>query len=70
MGIEKKSSNNLKKKSSCFGLGPNIKINQFQLGKKLGSGRFGSVYLAEEKETKLICAIKVLNKTKIKEAKM
>ena len=46
MGMEKKSTHTLKKKSSCFGLGSNIKINQFQLGKKLGSGRFGSVYLA------------------------
>lgn len=63
--MDKKGSN-LKKKSSCFMLNSDIKINQFQLGKKLGSGRFGSVYLAEEKATKLICAIKVLNKMKIK----
>jgi len=26
-----------------------MKINQFKLGKKLGSGRFGNVYIAEEK---------------------
>lgn len=43
--MDKKGSN-LKKKSSCFMLNSDIKINQFQLGKKLGSGRFGSVYLA------------------------
>lgn len=46
------------------------KINQFRLGKKLGGGRFGNVYLAEDKETKTIYAIKVMNKSKIKEADM
>ena len=48
----------------------NIIINQFKLGKKLGSGRFGNVYIAEEKLTKMIYAIKVMNKSKIKEAEM
>ena len=48
----------------------NISINQFKLGKKLGSGRFGNVYIAEEKLTKMIYAIKVMNKSKIKEAEM
>ena len=42
----------------------------FRLGKKLGSGRFGNVYLGEEKKTKFIYAIKVMNKTKIKQADM
>ena len=48
----------------------NISINQFKLRKKLGSGRFGNVYIAEEKLTKMIYAIKVMNKSKIKEAEM
>jgi serine/threonine protein kinase len=38
------------------------------LGKKLGSGRFGNVYIAEEKDTRFMYAIKVMNKAKIKEA--
>lgn len=41
-----KKGSNLKKKGSHL-FGPDIKINQFRLGKKLGNGRFGSVYLAE-----------------------
>jgi hypothetical protein len=38
----------IRKKSNCH-LTINLKINQFRLGRKLGSGRFGCVYLAEEK---------------------
>lgn len=45
-------------------------ISMFRLGKKLGSGRFGNVYLAEEKSTRLIYALKVMSKSKIKEADM
>lgn len=44
-GGEKKGSNLKKKGSHHFGC--DIKISQFRLGKKLGNGRFGSVYLAE-----------------------
>lgn len=43
-----------------------LTINQFKLGKKLGSGRFGNVYLAEDKQTRCIYALKVMNKLKIK----
>ena len=43
-----------------------IKIGNFRLGRKLGNGRFGSVYMAEDKNTNMIVAIKVLNKAKIK----
>jgi hypothetical protein len=46
MNNGEKKGFNLKKKSSCFFGGSDIKINQFRLGKKLGNGRFGSVYLA------------------------
>lgn len=47
-----------------------LSINQFRLGKKLGSGRFGNVYLAEEKSTRTIWALKVMNKQKIRDADM
>ena len=38
MGVKKRSSENYT---------PQLSINSFKLGKKLGSGRFGNVYLAE-----------------------
>jgi serine/threonine protein kinase len=47
-----------------------LSISQFRLGKKLGSGRFGNVYLAEERHTRTIWALKVMNKQKIREADM
>lgn len=47
-----------------------MSISNFSLGKKLGNGRFGSVYLAEEKATKMLFAIKILNKNKVKESGM
>ena len=47
-----------------------MQINNFKLGKKLGNGRFGNVYLAEEKVTKTLYAIKIMNKIKIKQEKM
>lgn len=47
-----------------------LSIHRFKLGKKLGSGRFGNVYLAEEKLTRSLFALKVMSKSKIKEADM
>ncbi len=39
-------------------------LDDFQIGKKLGGGRFGTVFLTREKRTKLnlLFAIKVLSK--------
>lgn len=40
-------------------------IKDFCIGKKLGAGKFGKVYLANRKRDKCKCAIKVLNKQQI-----
>lgn len=43
-------------------------LNDFEIGKPLGRGKFGSVYLAREKSSKYICAIKVLHKSQLLKA--
>jgi len=40
-------------------------LNDFEIGKPLGRGKFGSVYLAREKKTKYIVAVKVLQKSQL-----
>ena len=43
-------------------------LKDFEIGKPLGRGKFGSVYLAREKRTKYIVAIKVLQKKQLLKA--
>lgn len=43
-------------------------LSDFEVGRKLGSGKFGNVYLAREKKTHFIVAIKVLFKTQLEKA--
>ncbi|CAH1179232.1 unnamed protein product [Phaedon cochleariae] len=42
-------------------------LSDFDIGKPLGKGKFGNVYLAREKKSKFLVALKVLFKTAIKE---
>jgi hypothetical protein len=42
------------------------KLSDFEIGRILGRGRFGNVYLAREKESKYIVALKVLQKKQLK----
>lgn len=37
----------------------------FEVGKSLGKGKFGRVYLVREREHKFVCALKVLNKNEL-----
>lgn len=43
-------------------------LDDFEIGKPLGRGKFGSVYLAREKATKYIVAVKVLQKSQLEKA--
>lgn len=38
-----------------------LTLNDFEIGRKLGTGKFGHVYLAREKKSKFIVALKVSN---------
>ena len=40
-------------------------IDSFEIGRPLGTGKFGHVYLARSKDTKAIVALKILNKRQI-----
>jgi len=40
---------------------PKLCLDDFEIGKRLGEGRFGKVYLAREKKSKFIVALKVLS---------
>jgi len=43
-------------------------LKDFDIGKQLGKGKFGNVFVAREKKSKFLCALKVLYKDQLKEA--
>jgi serine/threonine protein kinase len=47
-----------------------LSLNNFTMGKKLGRGRFGSVYMAEEKQTGMVVALKLINCAQVREEQM
>jgi serine/threonine protein kinase len=47
-----------------------LTIEDFDLGRKLGKGRFGNVYLAQEKATGFVLAVKVINRRQLRESEM
>lgn len=49
---------------------PGLKLEDFQLVKPIGSGRFGKVFLSRHKTTKTIYALKKMSKRLIKNLKM
>jgi aurora kinase len=45
-------------------------LGMFEIGKPLGKGKFGRVYLARERSTGFVCALKVLHKSEIAQGKV
>ena len=45
-------------------------LGMFEIGKPLGKGKFGRVYLARERSTDFICALKVLHKSELTQGKV
>ncbi|CAD7942276.1 unnamed protein product [Amoebophrya sp. A25] len=42
-----------------------FEINDFEIGKHLGRGKFGSIYVARERFSQYVCALKVLQKKQL-----
>ncbi|KAF2180546.1 serine/threonine-protein kinase-like protein [Zopfia rhizophila CBS 207.26] len=45
-------------------------LGMFEIGKPLGKGKFGRVYLAKERSSGFVCALKVLHKSEIQQGKV
>ncbi|KAI9734293.1 MAG: spindle assembly checkpoint kinase [Cirrosporium novae-zelandiae] len=45
-------------------------LGMFEIGKPLGKGKFGRVYLAKERTTGFVCALKVLHKSELQQGKI
>lgn len=45
-------------------------LNDFEIGRPLGKGRFGRVYLARERRTKYLVAVKVISKAQLTSSNM
>ncbi|KAK5456990.1 spindle assembly checkpoint kinase [Exophiala xenobiotica] len=45
-------------------------LGMFEIGKPLGKGKFGRVYLAKERSSGWICALKVLHKSELQQGKV
>ena len=64
--IDKKFFENLKNHEfSRMGITNQFSISDFHIGKKLGTGKFGRVYLVKEKKSNFICALKLLSKKQL-----
>jgi serine/threonine protein kinase len=60
-----KSSGNTTRLPASLIMKQRWKLEDFEIGKMLGKGKFGHVYLAREKNSKFICALKVLFKEEL-----
>ncbi|KAM6298658.1 aurora kinase A [Aegotheles albertisi] len=65
---KKKNEETAKKKNEETAKKRQWSLDDFEVGRPLGKGKFGNVYLAREKQSKFILALKVLFKTQLEEA--
>jgi len=67
-----KSTENKQESSEPAGMGRRVKwqLSDFDIGRPLGKGKFGNVYLAREKASKYIVALKVLFKSQLQKAQV
>ncbi|KAL7166393.1 hypothetical protein ACSBR2_037131 [Camellia fascicularis] len=70
MGIAAETQPEEKASSEVIALGKRWTLNDFDIGKPLGRGKFGHVYLAREKESNHIVALKVLFKSQLKQSQV
>ena len=49
---------------------PKLSLADFEIGRRLGSGRFGKVFLARERRTKFIVALKMLSIKELEKARV
>ncbi|PYI34181.1 kinase-like protein [Aspergillus indologenus CBS 114.80] len=47
-----------------------LHLGMFEVGRALGKGKFGRVYLARERDTGFVCALKVLHKNEIQHGRI
>eukprot|EP00761_Pharyngomonas_kirbyi_P006739 gb/GECH01006747.1/.p1 GENE.gb/GECH01006747.1/~~gb/GECH01006747.1/.p1 ORF type:complete len:317 (+),score=53.30 gb/GECH01006747.1/:1-951(+) len=66
----KRSPGNTRSKNSSVKKKRTWELADFDIGRPLGRGKFGNVYLAREKETKYIVALKVMTKAELKKAQI
>ncbi|EWC47048.1 serine kinase ark1 [Drechslerella stenobrocha 248] len=50
--------------------GRQLNLGSFEIGRPLGKGKFGRVYLAKERKTGFLCALKVLYKSELQHGKV
>lgn len=63
------SQNNIPQLSSLEHL-RDYSLSDFEIGRKLGKGKFGKVYCVKDKKTGFICALKIMEKKELIEFKM
>ncbi|KAK6543821.1 spindle assembly checkpoint kinase [Orbilia ellipsospora] len=47
-----------------------LHLGMFEIGRALGKGKFGRVYLAKERKTGFLCALKVLHKSELQQGRV